>query len=488
MALDKDGVKTLIRSLVAAHGQQNVVLVKQPGLLIIRVLFNTADRMTRIKELTRIHESLKPYGATYIRPSGGKTGSVKIGKVHIQCKPNEANMGTRIGSKGFKPTDIKPSIVNDWITADDIVRNVKMYMKTLDLAEETEREIVKLLDDTVKDTNATIPFETTKDLIPPEFFEILTAVKLAKLLSGNDKNIRRILGIPPRMDLNTSRIKIKIPMKSNFPLIDYYISITPTENKDEETALKISVKSKVRSASSNNVKFNSIFVNKYSVQRWYKRFNGSPKLKQEQKGPSIIAEAAMDAYTSSGSAGKIVAMVPLMALRDLIEKDKAKILSVMSKVFISGRGIDADVLVRVIELIIANRTKISYKTPLSDLVKDNKDLLRVSQMITDSTKTAAGDVEITVYNLAYMCEKILMASSTKGSPTSYNFYQMFFDEVLVRKHLAYAVAEIKTAGPKMLLHYGYYSLVNFEKEYGDYIKLKNKGAPNKPSDAIGLDI
>jgi len=78
-----------------------------------------------------------------------------------------------------------------------------------------------------------------------------------------------------------------------------------------------------------------------------------------------------------------------------------------------------------------------------------------------------------------MSEKIIMASATEESFAKYNFYQMFFDEVLRKKELAYAIISIKNGQ----LNYNFYSKVNFAQEYKNWIELRSKA-----TDVIGLSV
>ena len=66
----------------------------------------------------------------------------------------------------------------------------------------------------------------------------------------------------------------------------------------------------------------------------------------------------------------------------------------------------------------------------------------------------------------------------------YNYYQMFFDEVLTKKKIAYAVSSLK--GKQ--LHYNFYSMVNFTQEYASWLELRSKNSPNQPNDVIGIDV
>ena len=82
-------------------------------------------------------------------------------------------------------------------------------------------------------------------------------------------------------------------------------------------------------------------------------------------------------------------------------------------------------------------------------------------------------------NIGIICEKILQAASKKSNQTNYNFYQMFFDEVLRKKELAYAITTISGGQ----LKYNFYSKVNFILEYKNWIELRSKA-----TDVIGLSV
>ena len=56
---------------------------------------------------------------------------------------------------------------------------------------------------------------------------------------------------------------------------------------------------------------------------------------------------------------------------------------------------------------------------------------------------------------------------------------MFFDEVLRKKELAYAITTIK--GNR--LEYNFYSKINFAQEYKNWIELRSKA-----TDVIGLSV
>lgn len=275
MPLNKDQIKIVFESLKETYNE-----VDHDGKGKMTVFVNDPGRDYRKGILKDIQKTFKssPWNATLFVPASDRPGKVKMLPVEIVVKPSskvKSSSNSKPQSKPqskaqFKPSDIVPPIVNEWLDAEEMIKNVEKYVKSLDLEKDIEKEILHLLKETGKDGRTSIPFSAPKDLIPAEFFEVLTSVKLAVLLKANDASVRKILGIPKKMDLKKSKIKIYIPKVSNFPLIDYYISVTASDKKDADSALKISVKSKVKSAKTNTVKFRDVFDKKQDVTNWYR--------------------------------------------------------------------------------------------------------------------------------------------------------------------------------------------------------------------------
>lgn len=473
MALNAVQIKDVQTLLGKAYSE-----ISFDGKKSLVVYVDNADRTYRKGELKKIQKMFQHYNATYTEPtSGGKTGAVKMAPLEITVKASIKANPVATGKAKFKPSDIKPSIVNDWLDAYDIVDNVKKYIKSVDLEATVEKEILYLLDETAKDTRTKIPFDIPKDLIPAEFYEILTSVKLAILLKKNDADIRKILGIPKDMDLKRSKVKIYIPQKANFPLIDYYISITATEKKSEESALRISVKSKVKSPKANTVKFKDVFSNKKDITDWYNSLNS--QLKQKQKGPKIVAESALDVYNSY--TGKAVFGIPIMSVLNLIRDDRTNITRIINDTL--NNVITVQEFENILKTIEKNISKVGNNTEMSTF---DGDIGVASSKVIQSSMSKVGGTPVknTVYNMAYLCEKILVSASKQTSSTKHNYYQMFYDQVLTQKSIAYAVSSVtgKT------LNYNFYSLVNFEQEYASWLALRSKNSPNAPNDVIGIDV
>ena len=382
----------------------------------------------------------------------------------------------------LKPSNIKPSIVNDWLTPEQIVSNVESYIKAQDIEGQAKKQIIELLKLTLKTNNSSIPFNAPNDIVPAEFYEILTAIKLGVLLRSNDKTTFKILGIPPKMDLSQSKIRIKIPKQANMPLLDYYLSIKKDDDNDND-ALKISVKSKVKSPETNTVKFADIFENENSVQIWYKEL-ANVALKKGQRGQKIIAESAMEVYEGSGAggtfSGRAQVGVPLNAVLNLLNdaNQSGRITTIIKEKFKTS---DKDIInfKDSLKIIFDNIKKLKKDDDLSKIITDRKQLLSISAIIANNLKQGGLPAEAKFKNIGIICEKILQFSSKKTDVNNYNFYEMFFDEVLRKKELAYAITTINGGN----LKYNFYSKVNFASEYKKWIELRSKA-----TDVIGLSV
>jgi hypothetical protein len=104
-------------------------------------------------------------------------------------------------------------------------------------------------------------------------------------------------------------------------------------------------------------------------------------------------------------------------------------------------------------------------------------------------------VGITVQNLAFMCERILAAGSYPTSNLKLNFYKMFYDMVLTKYKIAYAMPTINKKGGDTV-QFKYLAIRNWNKEYEQvkkeadqyWISLRGKSGTNKVADAIGLSV
>lgn len=470
MALSTLQINQLQKELAAKYSNASVAF---DGKRVVTVVVSNNDRTYRKSILTEIFQAYAaaPWLAKY-SPQGTKTGAVKMGNIEVQVKGKAQH-----AKPAFKPIDINPKIVNIWLDSNTMKNNVLTYVAKLDIPEGEKASIVKLVTETAKNTSLRMPLtDINPTLVPSEFYEILTALKMAVCLEANNKTIKTILGIPQPHDTSRDKIKIKIPLQANFPLVDYFITLS--DNLDDDSAIKISVKSKITSPKANTVKFKDMFDSKRSPAQWWDDLNSADKSKQ--KGQLLIAQGVMRAYEIG--AGRTNPRAPILALLNLIASDRTKIEPVlMQKFAIRNTPLMKSLLEKI------NLGMSQTRTPNPDLGSSEFNLNANEKQLADEiikNNIKLNDVPSNLVPFCYVCEKIVVESSRPTSASKYNFYQMFYDEVLSRQHVAYAVSTVSGGN----LNYNFYTLVNWAKEYHDWIALRTKNSPGGLNDVMGLDV
>jgi hypothetical protein len=474
MALSAQQIKTLKDTLTSGFKTQAKVVFDNKKTFTMQMA--SADQQLRKTLLKSIQQTLAaaPYNATY-NPPAGKSGEVSINRGEFYVKAKEA---AKAGKPAFKPSDIVPSIVNTWLEPADMVANVKQYINSVDLSSDERSSILHLLDITATGIRTQYPLpKFPRDLVPSEFFEILSALKLSILLKNNDAPTKKILGIPTRTNMSQIKTKIYIPKQSNFPLVDYFISISPSGKENESSAIKISVKSKVSSAKTNTVKFKDMYDSTAEVTRWYNDLPAAQRT--QQKGQKIIGESVVQSY--SIGQGRIGPRAPVLSLINLIQGDRAKIEPVLVQKFKVRNLAKFKALLEFVNdaMTTTRQPNPVFGTDLEVTTDQKKQLTEfIQNNITDK------NTPISLIAFCYVCDKILVESSRETSTSKYNFYQMFYDEVLKRQHVAYAVSSFKNG----ILNYNFYTQVNWAQEYHSWIALRNQSSTNVFNAPIGLDV
>jgi len=437
----------------------------------ITVIVPYAGRAERNKDLDTITKKFSSYNARRVGNTGSKTGSVKIGNFSVEVK------GPKSKDASFKPSDIKPSIVDSWLTADQIVKNVCAYINSQDLNKDDADKLKKLLDSTNSGNSASIPY--TGAITQPELFEVLTAVKLAALLAVDDGNIRKTLGIPDKMNLRGGKIQIKIPKAANFPLVDYFMYVGQG-NGNEDDSMRISVKSKVKSPKSNTVKFNQFFDVSQEVDEWFKSLD--TKTQMTQKSQKIVAESVMQAYRTPGKTALIASTLGVLNLL----KNVSSMRTFVSKYFTSKglSNINLELFKSILEKIKKDINSLKFGKDIAKIQGITPEEIKEMTRIFNGVKKKI-EPHHTIGNIAVLCDRILQSASIKNSGDGHDYYRMFWDQVLLKKELAYAVATKDSAGS---IKYDFYSKQNF-KAYKEWIGLKTSAAFNTPIESIiGLDV
>jgi hypothetical protein len=403
--------------------------------LILRVA--TVNREIRNNLAQQIADA---YGVTQ------KERVVKFWGFTVKIKPPELAIN-------LKPKDITPSIVDRWMTCKDMINCTKIYIGNQDVTRIQRDIILKMLDDTIAGTNTTIPFNSEdKKLIPSEFFEILTAAKLARLIELGDKKTFETLKMPPGIKRGTN-VKIFIPDKGNYPLLDFQIKIDELKN-----SLKISVKSYVSGTRANTVKFDSIFKNGADVDRW----------KNEQKtNQEVQAKVAKTAVTTTESKG----LFAIKALYEILDSNMLGSLRQIVDKFVEPKQYST--FLEVLKKTSHELSNLSKATEFSDKTL-RLSVTEIRDIIIILTKVHPRAMPI-VGNLMHLCEKILVQMTREDSITKINFYQLFYDNVLLKNDIAYAISTFKDTQ----ITYSFYTAVNITNYFGHrepWIELYSKNS------------
>lgn len=446
--------------------------------------------------------------------------------------PSKPVTKTKTGEFEFEvtPAKIKPSIVNEWLTAQEMADRIITYIKNLTYNKEKIPETTKkAFYDIVKQSllgTREIDFAVVQSKSMAYFAEALSAINLAKLIEKQDRYILdTLLDMPSDLkkiaSKNKNKIKIYLPLEINFPLIDFLIDYKGTEN--QEDALKISVKSKLpaglkvgreATGETNTVKFQDLFGGKKAipanVDEWYNSLQEMTmgQLKKNQFGPKVIAYSAVLGFTKNSLGNQF----PIYALSELLNNNETKInqknqLKRTLKTF--GRvkagndisiknnsyNFSEDQVVDAFERAMLKvgpeiGTTIRKQFPLSKVFKGD-DLYILEYSFKNILKTEkVKDINLNISNLIYIAERVLAQGSKKDSISKYNFYLMFYENVLKKQHVIYAVPT--RYGPNRL-KFKYLAMANWNEEYhkwqNDFTKLwmelRQKTSVNKEPGAGG---
>jgi hypothetical protein len=480
---------------------------------------------------------------------GNTSSADKYGKLTIKLKPSEIKSLTSISLKTAVPNDVKRKseyfnkdqkekgtelypieITNKWLTPEQMVKRTKYYLnskststmkdgngksrKGLDLPKEVTDEFDALFARVMDNTSTSVKVNLSLSPASAEFFEVLSAIKMAVLLRAkNSYLLQDVLFLPKEDTIGTIVPKIYIPKSPNFPLLDYYISIkklTGNNDIDTKNAIKISVKSHISSPTvdTNTIKLDQVFHSEQELIQWYSEIKNSAT-KLTQKYPMQVAESALELKKSSGAK----AMFPIETLAKFLngeikEKTKMEMIGLLEKfgqkklnAFESKKYKKTEIinaLIKTITVIGPKLNNLKKETLLLDAGIKGTPLVIMTEMfqkILTTDKIKPKDVGITVQNLAFICERVLASGSRPPSHLKLNFYKMFYDQVLEKYQIAYAMPTINKTGGDTV-KFKYLAVKNWNREYemikkqADqyWLQLRGKSGTNKVNDAIGISV
>ena len=404
----------------------------------------------------------------------------------------------------LKPKDVKPKVVDVWLTPQQMYDNMKTYIEGSNFPsqnQDTKTDYLNAVTTSFKSLSLTDDLGIAPDL-SSEFFEILSCLKLGNLLLNNDNKIKMIFGLPEER-INT--VQIEIPGSANEALIDYKIAV----NGDTSNPLRISVKSKVRGSSVATAKFSDAFKNEKEVDDWFNAIKFA-NMKTKNIGQKTIAKNAMKYNSYSGKA----MLYPIGALVDLCSGAVATSVKADYNKHVDTTSMNFNEFEKVIELLDKRINAIKPDQPLDEIINDATLLLKLKNLLADNTfrygpgssaktkktkqavslsipeakKVSYGGVyPFTVKNVSLLCERVLVQTSYLRSSSQFNFYKLFYDQILKKEAVVYSFNEIDDSGDERKLKYHYRSARNFN-QYKKWIGLRTKNYGNNLKDTLGMNL
>lgn len=442
----------------------------------------------------------------YKRPSKKRVGVIERASTNINFNfalKYAGSFSNKLDS--LKPKDVKPSIVNTWLTPQQLYDNVITFITGSNFPS-TNIETKKDYETAVKNSYNNLSLKDDLGIAPDmssEFFEILSCLKLGNLLSKNDSTMKETFGL---LDDNISMVQINIPEAANETLIDYKIAI----NGEINNPLKISVKSKVRGSSTATVKFTDAFKTEQEVNEWFDSIKFS-RAKNFNTGQKQIVESALR-YSKYSKKGMLY---PIGAIVNLLGSSKASVVKQDFNKHVDTKSMSFDEFKKVIILIDKRIISISkIKQPIDEIIQDADILLKVKKLLADNTfrhgtgsamktkktkecvglsieeatkKSYGGTYPFTVANVSLLCERVLVQTSYKESSSKFNFYKLFYDQILKKEAVVYSFTEVDDSGSESKLSYKFKSAQNF-KQYKKWIALRTKNYGNNLQDTLGMAV
>lgn len=437
----------------------------------------------------------------------------KGGKVVVQKIPVNVNLALKYAGKNESAKELKelkPSKIDGltdvWLSPEQFKNKVITYIdsksfpsKNLMVKEAYKAMVNDSFKNQVRDS-ASIASDLSS-----EFFEVLSALKAARLLQANNPMIMKVFGIPVD-SVEARKVKIYIPQKANEPLTDYEICYDKDHpSYGENGNLKISVKSKVRGSSAATVKFDTMFSDISEVNAWFNKLSST--IKRKQVGQFNVAKSAL----FYKNLGKITTLYPIRAVKILLASVLAgKVTSDFSTVINHGNINSFKKMCKEIDKKVTSGMASVRYIPIDDLITDKK-ILKESKIFiaynldknpnqyiklldkkpvkSGNTYLAEGTQEkypFSLNNFALICERVVVETSKERSSTKLNFYKMFYDNVLTKREVAYSVLSLKGTD-EVKLEYGFYSRYNFN-QYKKWIALRSKNYAFNMQDALGMDV
>ena len=428
--------------------------------------------------------------------------------------------------KKFLPGKVK-GLLGNKLTSKQLKHLLENYIEDLQISKGAKETFLKSIDYAYRDTKLKVNSIGSSDF-SSELFEVLSALKLARNVETKNAGfLKKILGWNQQQiqALNPNDVRIFMPTSANEALTDYEIYY------NNNNSIKVSVKSKL-SSNPATVKFGTLFADEREVAIW---FNGVANKTESIRGSAMIAGNALSYKKRFG--GKET-LYPIKALHDLLASSTFSASAwgdMVRNANLNMDGMNKNTMKSILLKTHKNMGSANYRyAPLDNLAGYTTEELSALKMFiakniryTDKSVTEAyieianknlapkevvekvrgrdktsytvmnskdypklkGDdrYPFALNNLAYLCEKAVVATAKKTGNSQINFWQLFYDNVLSKKQILYSVLyENKVAG-NLSLEYKFVSMVNFDK-YSNWVELRSKNNAFNMQDTLGMNV
>jgi hypothetical protein len=385
------------------------------------------------------------------------------------------------------------------------------FIESQNISIASKQTFIKSIEHAYGNTNLLVPSIGSVEF-SSELFEVLSALKLARIIETKDHSFlsSRLGWTKEQTDsVNPGDVRIYMPLAANEPLTDYEIFYTKTNS------VKVSVKSRIKGNPA-TVKFHTVFANEREVGDWYR---GLSNKNTSAKGSTVVASSAL--IYRKKYFNKRESFFPIKALHDLLNTrefsgsawsdannraninfgnlSKQKFMSILKKtdriiplIKVNYDPVDnfsdrytADELAS-LKMFIAINIKYKEAGLTRKYIDAAKENMNREQWI-EKYPSEKSRYPFSMNNLAYLCEKVVVAASKEDGTSKINFWQLFYDNVLSKKQILYSVVyETKTANDQLTLEYKFISMLNFA-QYKKWVDLRSKNSSFNMQDTLGMN-
>lgn len=517
-------------------GEQNLVNSKKKQILNLKfVVSDKANfselgmRSVRYDFLIKLKERLQNkriFSSIEVKTErSGKNPTIVVTHNSVKLNLSLKYLGEDIKKiSSIKPSNIK-SIAGQWLTPEDFKKQILEYIEGESFFTKDKNIKEQYVNAVEQSTTNSIDVENLaiySDL-SSEFFEILSALKIATLIKKGNKDILNIIGFSGKnkkqiIKFDPKNIKIFIPLSATVALYDYLISYKKEQSLEIKNCLKISVKSRVAGSSVATVKFNSFFQSENEVEEWFQKLGSKStilkkkninqkivakssisllKTKKETLYPIVAIEKMVNGKDNSGIPNKVI-VNDIQTYFNMDTESLKKITKIVSKALSNNNYKSYEPLDSIFDTKKRDDTLLLIKTKnfiSENLIKNKKYNINIDFKLLGNKYVIEGTNEFypfTLNNFAYLCEKFLVKVSTENNfqqREKINFYQLFYDNVLVEKVIIYSIIERdkQLSTEKDIIKYRFLSNQNFDS-YKKWIALRSKNHPFNMQDSLGLNV